>query len=71
MTKVDDTTWKSEVLELHAGEELKTRQGAAWDVNVGVTYNGANVVVEADGQYIVQLVWDGGVEGEVTLIPAN
>ena len=64
-------TYLSEVLELHAGEEFKCRQGAAWDVNFGVEFNGANVVVEADGKYQVQLVWDGAQTGTITLIPAE
>ncbi len=46
----------SEPLELHAGEELKVRQGASWDVNYGADgLDGANVVVEADGTYEVVL----------------
>ena len=63
-------TYLSEVLELKAGEEFKCRQGASWDVNFGVEFNGANVVVEADGKYQVQLVWDGAENGTITLIPA-
>ena len=62
-------TYLSEVLELKAGEEFKCRQGAAWDVNFGVEFNGANVVVEADGKYQVQLVWDGAQTGTITLVP--
>ena len=71
MTEVSDGTYLSEVLELHAGEEFKVRQGASWDVNFGVEFNGANIVVEADGKYQVQLVWDGAQGGTVTLIPAE
>jgi hypothetical protein len=71
MTKKDDTTWESEPLDLKAGEEFKVRQGAAWDVNFGVEFNGANIKVEADGKYIVRLVWDGAQTGTVTLVPAN
>ena len=63
-------TYLSEVLELHAGEEFKVRQGASWDVNFGVEFNGANVVVEADGNYIVRLTWDGAQGGTIELIPA-
>ena len=56
MTAVSDTIYESEAMELHAGEELKVRQGASWDVNYGVTgLNGDNLVVEADGTYKVQL----------------
>ena len=64
-------TYLSEVLELKAGEEFKCRQGASWDVNFGVEFNGANIVVEADGKYQVQLVWDGAENGVITLIPAE
>ena len=64
-------TYLSEVLELKAGEEFKCRQGASWDVNFGVEFNGANVVVEADGKYQVQLVWDGAENGTITLVPAE
>ena len=71
MTEVSEGTYLSEVLELHAGEEFKVRQGASWDVNFGVEFNGANVVVEADGNYQVQLVWDGAQGGTVTLVPAE
>ena len=52
-------------------EEFKVRQGASWDVNFGVEFNGANIVVEKDGKYKVQLVWDGAQGGTVTLIPAE
>jgi hypothetical protein len=62
-------TYLSEVLELKAGEEFKCRQGGSWDVNFGVEFNGANVVVEADGKYQVQLVWNGATNGTITLIP--
>ena len=71
MTKVSEGTYESAPLELKAGEEFKVRQGAAWDVNFGVEFNGANIVVEADGTYIVRLVWDGAQGGTVTLVPAN
>ncbi len=71
MTKTSDNTWESEVLELNAGEEFKVRQGAAWDVNFGVEFNGANVVVETTGKYIVKLTWNGEADGSVELIPAE
>ena len=71
MTLVSEGTYESAPLELKAGEEFKVRQGAAWDVNFGVEFNGANIVVEADGTYIVRLVWDGAQGGTVTLVPAN
>ena len=68
MTEEPAGTYTSDVLELKAGEEFKVRQGASWDVNFGVEFNGANVVVEKDGKYKVQLVWDGAQGGTVTLI---
>ena len=71
MTEGPDGTYTSDVLELKAGDEFKVRQGASWDVNFGVEFNGANIVVEADGKYQVQLVWDGAQGGTVTLIPAE
>lgn len=64
-------TYTSDVLALKAGEEFKVRQGASWDVNFGVEFNGANIVVEKDGNYKVQLVWDGAQTGTVTLIPVE
>jgi len=71
MTEDPEGTYTSEVMELKAGEEFKVRQGAAWDVNFGVEFNGANIVVETDGNYQVQLVWDGEQTGTVTLIPVE
>ena len=71
MTEEPAGTYTSDVLELKAGEEFKVRQGASWDVNFGVEFNGANIVVEADGKYQVQLVWDGAQGGTVTLIPVE
>jgi probable rRNA maturation factor len=63
MTEVEPGVFQSEVLELKAGDELKCRQGASWDV----TFPAENVVVEADGSYIVQLTIDGDA-GTVELI---
>ena len=71
MTEDPKGTYTSDVLELKAGEEFKVRQGASWDVNFGVEFNGANIVVEKDGKYKVQLVWDGEKTGTVTLIPVE
>ncbi len=71
MTKKSDTVWESDVLELTAGQEFKVRQGASWDVNFGVEFNGANIVVETTGKYIVRLTWDGAQGGTVELVPAN
>ena len=66
MTEVAADVFESEELELHAGEELKCRQGASWDVNYGADgLGGANVVVEADGFYKVHL---DIAAGTVTLI---
>ena len=71
MTKQDDGSFLSEVLDMKAGEEYKVRQGASWDVNYGSDgLNGANFVVEADGKYQVKLVLDGE-NATVTLVPAN
>ena len=70
MTEVSAGVYESAPLELKAGEEFKVRQGASWDVNFGVEFNGANIVVEADGTYIVRLTWDGAQGGTVELIPA-
>ncbi len=64
MTKQEDGTWKSnEAFELKAGNELKCRQGKAWDV----AYPASNYVVEADGTYYVVL---DPVAGTVSLLPA-
>ena len=71
MTEDPKGTYTCDVLELKAGEEFKVRQGASWDVNFGVEFNGANIVVEKDGKYKVQLVWDGDKTGTVTLIPVE
>ena len=68
MKEVSEGVYESEVLELKAGEEFKVRQGASWDVNFGVEFNGANIVVEKDGKYIVKLTWDGAQTGTVELI---
>ena len=71
MNKVADNTYESDVLSMKAGEEFKVRQGAAWDVNYGVNGEpgGANIVVEADGNYKVQLILNGET-ATVNLIPA-
>ena len=70
MTEVSAGVYESAPLELKAGEEFKVRQGLSWDVNFGVEFNGANIVVEADGTYQVVLVWDGAQGAEITLVPA-
>ena len=60
MKEVEPGVWKSEPLELKAGEEFKCRANADWAVNMGVTdgaavQDGGNVKVEADGTYVVTL----------------
>ena len=61
MTEVEPGVWKSEALELHAGEEFKVRANGAWDLSYGLDDgvanpdNGTNVKVDADGTYIVVL----------------
>ena len=69
MTEVSDGVFETEPIELHAGEEFKVRQGASWDVNYGAdgTIGGPNVVVEADGTYVIRLTIDGDV-GTIELI---
>ena len=64
-------TYTSDVIAMKAGQEFKVRQGGSWDVNYGVdgVAGGANIVVEADGNYKVQLVLADGV-ATITLIPA-
>jgi len=78
MTKINDTTWESDVITLNEGEQFKIRQGAAWDVQVGADgvmktpeVEPANIVVEATGSFKVQLIWDGtSTTATVNLIPA-
>ena len=56
MAEVSEGVFKSGVLELKAGDELKCRQGADWAVNYGIDgADGANLVVEEDGAYVVVL----------------
>ncbi len=60
MTEVEPGIWKSEALELKAGEEFKCRANADWAVNMGVTdgvavQDGGNLKVEADGTYVITL----------------
>ena len=69
MTEDPENTWTSEPIEMKAGQEFKVRQGKSWDVNFGVEFNGANIVVEADGTYQVVMVWDGAQSAEITLVP--
>jgi len=61
--EVGDPTYYSEAIYFNAGDELKVRQGASWDVNFGGdgALNGANLVVEEAGYYYVKLVTDQNV----------
>ncbi len=71
MAKVSENTWESNVLTLNVWEEFKVRYDSAWDINFGVEFNGANIVVEETGKYIVRLVLYGETDGQVFLIPAE
>jgi len=60
MTEKEEKVFVSEPLKLVAGNEFKVRADGDWAVNFGITegamvQDGANVVVEADGTYIVKL----------------
>jgi len=69
MTEDPENTWTSVAIEMKAGEEFKVRQGLSWTNNFGVEFNGANIVVEADGTYQVVFVWDGAQGAEISLVP--
>ena len=71
MTEGPDGTWTSVAIEMKAGNEFKVRQGLSWDNNFGVEFNGANIVVEADGKYQVVFVWDGDKGATITLKAAQ
>jgi arabinogalactan oligomer/maltooligosaccharide transport system substrate-binding protein len=71
MTETETNTWLSNPIEMKAGNEFKVRQGLAWNNNFGVEFNGANIVVEADGKYQVKFVWDGDKTAEITLVPVE
>ena len=69
MTEVEEGIFESAILELKAGEELKCRQGADWAVNMGIDgQDGANLVVEEDGSYIVRL---DVAAATIELVPAE
>ena len=70
MTEVEPGIFETQPMELHAGEEFKVRQGASWDVNFGKdgVAGGDNIVVEADGTYIIRFEEATGL---ITLVPAN
>ena len=57
MTKNEDAgfaVFVSDPIEMKAGDEIKIRLGGAWDVNYGADgKDGANIVIEADGTYVV------------------
>ena len=61
LTEKEPGVWVSDPIELHAGEEFKVRANADWTVNFGLdeegapVQDGANVKVEADGNYVVTL----------------
>ena len=56
MTAEETGLFKSEPIELKAGDEIKVRLNGAWDINFGADgRDGANVKVEEDGSYIVIL----------------
>ncbi|MBO5078149.1 MAG: extracellular solute-binding protein [Oscillospiraceae bacterium] len=71
MTEGPENTWTSEAIEMKAGNEFKVRQGLSWTNNFGVEFNGANIVVEADGTYKVVFVWDGDKGATITLEAAE
>lgn len=60
MTEDPAGTWTATV-DFKAGDEFKVRQGLGWDVNFGVdgVLGGDNIVIDADGTYLVTLVYDG------------
>jgi hypothetical protein len=70
MTEGPDGTWTSVAIDMKAGNEFKVRQGLSWTNNFGVEFNGANIVVEADGKYQVVFVWDGDKGATITLVEA-
>lgn len=62
--------YTNDPLQLKAGDELKVRKGASWDVNFGAdgNLNGPNLVVEADGTYFVKVsVNEDQTKGDITL----
>ena len=70
MTETSENVWESAPITLNAGEEFKARMGASWDVNMGVggAWDGANVVVETTGTYVVKVTVtksDTNVKGDV------
>ncbi len=64
MTKVNDTTWESVVLNLEAGQEFKLRRGAAWVPQIGVTNDNTG---ETDGGYYVRLADSNPEPGNIVV----
>ena len=66
MTEDPEGTWTA-TQEFKAGDEFKVRQGLSWDVNFGAdgVAGGDNVVIDADGTYLVTLVYNA--DGTATL----
>ncbi len=64
MTDNGDGSWTGEVT-LKANDEFKVRADGAWDYSWGAE-DGANLVAEADGTYVVTITFDGG-EAAVTV----
>ncbi|MBR2582818.1 MAG: hypothetical protein IKD61_05435 [Oscillospiraceae bacterium] len=60
-----ENVWKGEV-ELKAGDEFKVRADGAWDNSWGSDgYNGANLICEADGTYVVTITFGDGTDAVV------
>jgi len=57
MESDEANSWSAEI-ELKAGDEFKVRADGAWDNSWGGD-EGANLVCEADGTYIVTITFDG------------
>ncbi len=68
MTEDPAGTWTATV-DFKAGDEFKVRQGLSWDVNFGAdgALNGDNIVIDADGTYLVTLVYDGSENATLTV----
>ncbi len=71
MTEDPAGTWKA-TLELKAGDELKVRFEANWDLNVGAdgALNGGNVAIAEDGTYVITLVDNGDGTYSLTVVKA-
>ena len=63
-----ENVWKGEA-ELKAGDEFKVRADGAWDNSWGVDgFNGANLVCEADGTYVITITFDADGNGVVEAV---